>query len=315
MIALYVFAGSAVSGILMLLLLKGVLRSEGLQRTNFRDVRLPTSAGVLFPMAFLPVWLVITDHVARHAGDDGRLMTTYNHSLRFGFEVMLVLVLGFCLLGLLDDMAGGSSEKGFRGHFSAAMKGKFTTGLVKAFLGFVVALVALYSLMPLSGLFTWQAYGTWLINAAVIALSANFFNLLDLRPGRALKVFFPALGLCAALTLRYEGLPLVPYQPLYAYVTPALSIAAIALVLLPGDLRERFMMGDAGANVTGAVIGLGLVLGTSFWWRLGVLALLLALNAISERWSFTDIIHSNRILSWLDLLGTKGRKADETNNT
>ena len=97
-------------------------------------------------------------------------------------------------------------------------------------------------------------------------------------------------------------------------MTPALAVAAFALVLFPGDLREKFMMGDAGSNVLGAVIGLGLVLGTSFWWRLGVLVLMLALNILSEMVSFSEVIASNRVLNWLDSLGRKGQAPGGDNN-
>jgi len=69
-------------------------------------------------------------------------------------------------------------------------------------------------------------------------------------------------------------------------MTPALVVLAVALILFPGDLREKFMLGDAGSNVLGAVIGLGLVLGTSFWWRLGVLILMVILNILSENTRF-----------------------------
>jgi UDP-GlcNAc:undecaprenyl-phosphate GlcNAc-1-phosphate transferase len=318
MIALYVFLGSLVSGVLMLALVWRLLSSERLSRINYRGVKLPTAAGVVLAPAFLLVWLVTVDYAARHLADDARFTNNNFHSLNAGMNAMLIIVLGFCLLGLLDDVAGDSSARGFKGHLSEALHGRFTTGLVKAFLGFVVALVALHALLVTGGRLTFQIYGEWVMDAAVIALAANFFNLLDLRPGRALKVFFPALGLCAGLTLRLEGVggAIIPpvYAPLYFYMTPALAVAAIALVLLPGDLREKFMMGDAGSNVLGAVIGLGLVMGTSFWWRLGVLVLLLILNGLAEIFSFSEIIASNRVLHWLDSLGRKGQASAGANN-
>ncbi|HEY5493195.1 MAG TPA: hypothetical protein VIK15_01275 [Candidatus Anoxymicrobiaceae bacterium] len=318
MIALWVFLGSLVSGLLMLFLFRGTLASERLSRTNFRGVKLPTAAGVVFAPAFLLVWIPVMDYAVRNLLNDSQSMMTNFRGLRTGIDSMLILVLGFCLLGLIDDVAGDSGARGFKGHFSEGLHGSFTTGLVKAFLGFVVAMVAMQPWLYIAGRMNASAYATWVMNAALVALTANLFNLLDLRPGRALKVFFPALALCAGLTLRFETLAgggfMLPYAPLYFYVTPALSIAAIALVLFPGDLREKFMLGDVGSNVLGAVIGLGLVLGTSFWWRLGVLILVLILNILSEKYSFSKAISSNRALNWIDSLGRKGQEATGANN-
>ena len=61
-----------------------------------------------------------------------------------------------------------------------------------------------------------------------------------------------------------------------------------------GDLTGKFMLGDAGSNVLGAVVGMGLAVGLGLYWRLGVLALLLVLNLLSERYSFTRLIDGNR---------------------
>jgi hypothetical protein len=148
------------------------------------------------------------------------------------------------------------------------------------------------------------------LDAALIALAANFFNLLDLRPGRALKAFFPLLILVIVLSGRFGVVNFgdrTQYIARYLFVVPAFSIAAVAILLFPGDMREKFMIGDSGANVLGAVIGLGLVLGLSFWWRLGVLIFLVFLTALSEKFSFSRVIEGNRVLNWLDELGRKRR--------
>ncbi len=310
LLPLGVFVVSLVSGLLMLYLLRGTLASESLQRTNYRGLRLPTAAGIVFAPAFLLLWIptmlvVWTSHFPPFRG------TLY------GMDVMLVTVLGFCLLGLLDDVAGDSGAKGFKGHFSEALHGRYTTGLVKAFLGFAVALVALfYPVIIFPQGTPASAYGVWVLDAALVALTANFLNLLDLRPGRAVKVFLPAFVLCFGLTWRFTATPgtVVALQPTYFWLTPALVVLAVALVLFPGDLREKFMLGDAGSNVLGAAIGLGLVFGLSFWWRLGVLILMLILNILSEKYSFSKAISSNRALNWIDSLGRKGQEATGDNN-
>jgi UDP-GlcNAc:undecaprenyl-phosphate/decaprenyl-phosphate GlcNAc-1-phosphate transferase len=308
MIVLYVFLGSLVAGILSLAFLSRTLDNPALSRTNFRGVKLPTAAGLVFVPAFLVVYLVTVQIVS--ASYTGHGWNGEYGIVIWGMTTMLVLVLGFCLIGFIDDVAGDSGAKGFRGHFSEAFHGRFTTGLVKALMGLVVAAVALQSLQMQLGHIAPKDYGILILDAAIVALSANFFNLLDLRPGRALKVFFPALAVFAGLTLRY-----MPFAtPVYEYVTPALSIGAIALVLTWGDLRERFMLGDAGSNVLGATIGFGIVIALSFWWRVGALVLVLALNVLSEKYSFSKAIEKNRVLRWIDRLGTKGQVEPADNN-
>ncbi|MDZ4178646.1 MAG: hypothetical protein U1E29_05385, partial [Coriobacteriia bacterium] len=91
------------------------------------------------------------------------------------------------LFGLVDDVFGTSTDKGFRGHLAALARGRLTTGGLKLFgIGFVALAggVTIAGRTPLDGL----EFAVVVIAATfVIALSANLVNLLDLRPGRALK--------------------------------------------------------------------------------------------------------------------------------
>ena len=82
----------------------------------------------------------------------------------------------------------------------------------------------------------------------MLVLATNVFNLLDLRPGRAIKAFV-LLG--AGLTL--GSLDARPLWSLGLFAAPAL-VAGLY------DLRERAMLGDTGANLLGALAGLWLVL-------------------------------------------------------
>ena len=79
------------------------------------------------------------------------------------------------------------------------------------------------------------------------------------------------------------------------------------LAILPLDLRAKGMLGDAGANPLGAILGLGLVVGFggSFAALIGVAIVLLALNLASERWSFSAVIERTPWLARLDHLGRK----------
>ncbi len=305
-----IFAGSLVLGIILLYSIRPVLENPVLQRTNYRGAGVPTGAGIIFAPAILVAWIgvfLVLSMRLWYTTTPQRQVSA--KTLSYGMNAMLILVLGMCLAGILDDVAGDRSTRGFRGHFAEAIHGRFTTGFLKALFGFAVALAAT-ALLTLEAIPPPGAYGKWVLDAALVALAANFFNLLDLKPGRGLKVFIPLFLLTVALTARLQFVTAgrVPWKPLYVYIVPAMSVAAVALVLFPGDLREKFMIGDAGSNVIGAVVGLGLVLGLDFWWRLGVLVFLVLLTLISEKYSFSRAIEGNRVLNWLDELGRQRRE-------
>jgi UDP-N-acetylmuramyl pentapeptide phosphotransferase/UDP-N-acetylglucosamine-1-phosphate transferase len=72
---------------------------------------------------------------------------------------------------------------------------------------------------------------------------------------------------------------------------------------MPEDLRERMMLGDTGANVLGGVLGLVVVLECSRTTRNVVLVVLILLNLVSERVSYSAVIEKVPPLRWLDQLG------------
>jgi hypothetical protein len=117
-----------------------------------------------------------------------------------------------------------------------------------------------------------------LSGALLIGLAANVLNQLDTRPGRALKAYLAA------------GLPLN-------------APVGIAVLLLPYDLREMTMLGDAGSNALGALLGLNSVkrfTGRGQWVAIGALA---GLTIVGERTSIGAWIERTPGLAWLDRLG------------
>jgi hypothetical protein len=128
------------------------------------------------------------------------------------------------------------------------------------------------------------------INAGLIAGGANLANLFDLRPGRAIKVSIGAGALLAA----------APGRSRQAAVAPV----AAAVALLPEDLGERAMLGDAGANALGAMLGLAAT-GLPRAARIAALAGIAGLTAASEVVSFTRVIERTGPLRWLDMLGRR----------
>lgn len=257
--------------------------ADVLERQNYAGRKVYTSYGVLLPIPMLAVYVVLRPTVS--AGKP-----------YFGvMEGFLVLILVMCGLGLLDDVKGDRSARGFKGHFKEAFRGHITTGFVKAAGGLAVSLLAAW---PISDNI-WEL----ITGGLLIALVTNLFNLLDMRPGRAIKVFLPLLGL--VLALNHSGGR--------TFVAMAGAIGVAALILLPGDLSERFMLGDAGSNVLGAAVGFGLAMAANVWWRLGLLVFFALLNLLSEKYSFTRVIESNAALRYFDSLGRKGTRGPVAN--
>jgi hypothetical protein len=201
------------------------------------------------------------------------------------------------VLGLIDDTFGAGGHKGFRGHLSALASGRLTTGGLKM-LG--IGIAALFAgLVIASDLDAgWlHAVGT----ALVIALGANFMNLMDLRPLRAIKIYVLDVAfVCVTIMLLFTD----------ELATGAGVALAIFLVMVGPmaavwryDAREEGMLGDAGANPAGALVGAMVGLWWPTWAVLLVAAALLVLNALSEKISFTRVIKRIAPLRWLDGLG------------
>jgi UDP-GlcNAc:undecaprenyl-phosphate GlcNAc-1-phosphate transferase len=196
---------------------------------------------------------------------------------------MFVAGVVMCALGLVDDMYGDRRAGGLIGHVRELFRGHVTTGLVKAVGGGLVGLGASWALGRRGGWF--------LIGGLVIALATNLANLLDLRPGRAIKIWFPLILVLALAGVPGGGEPII------------WGLGGGVAVFLIAELREQVMLGDAGANLIGAVAGTAAVA------TLGPVGLvvcatgLAALTAVSEFISFSDVIDAVPPLRWLDHLG------------
>ena len=118
--------------------------------------------------------------------------------------------------------------------------------------------------------------------AAVVALAANALNQLDTRPGRALKAFLAGAALVRG---------------------PAKSYLPIAVLLAPYDLREMTMLGDAGSNALGALLGFGSVGKLTARGQLFAIAALAGLTAVGETRSLGELIERTPVLARLDRLG------------
>src|SRR5487761_1543693 len=199
-----------------------------------------------------------------------------------------VAAAGAAVFGGYDDLRGSGDRRGFRGHLSALLEGEVTTGTVK--LGGIGATGLVSS--ALAG----GSAADVVINAGLIAGGANLLNLFDLRPGRAIKVTLAGGSLLAAGA---RG-------PARGAACRAVAApAGAALALLPEGLAERAMLGDAGANALGAMLGAAAAASLSRPGRILLLSGIAALTAASEVVSFTRVIERTPPLRWLDMLGRR----------
>jgi hypothetical protein len=128
--------------------------------------------------------------------------------------------------------------------------------------------------IPLIGLLATRS----LSGGLLVGGCANLINQLDTKPGRALK----------------------------AYLAAALAVDApvgLAVLLLPYDLRERVMLGDAGSNALGAMVGLKSVDRFHGLRRWTAVAAVVGVNLLGERRSLGALIERTPFLRELDAWG------------
>jgi hypothetical protein len=266
-------------GLAVLMLPAGArgLREAGLVRENYRGRSLAFPLGAvlatvalvaLAPLAFL---------------NDRADLDLLEPELRR----WLPYLLGIAFLGFLDDALGqgqaASTPRGWRGHWGALREGRLSTGAIKA-LG---ALALAAYVVSGRGLEDWR----YVADVALLILTTNLGNLLDLRPGRAEKALaLLGVGLCLG------AWTLAPIELLGIFAGPVLVGAWLTL-------REQAMLGDTGSNLIGAVAGVWLLTVLGGDARLIALAVVLAVTIYGELRSISATIDSVPPLRWLDSLG------------
>ena len=265
---------STVAALALAAPLLAFLRENGHLRANYRGEAIPCPLGLLIPAAALVALIPLALLAGLFESDTLAIAGMY-------------FVLPVAALGLADDAYSGP-ERGWRGHGAETLRGAFGTGALKAAgtLGLALAWSALTQ---------GDDVARFLLAAGVLVLATNFFNLLDLRPGRSVKAF-ALLG--AALTL--GSLDTKALLDLGIWVGPILVAGAY-------DLRERGMLGDTGSNVVGAVAGVWLVLTLDVTGLAIAAAALLALTLYGELRSINRAVERAPGLRHLDSLGRTHR--------
>jgi UDP-GlcNAc:undecaprenyl-phosphate/decaprenyl-phosphate GlcNAc-1-phosphate transferase len=241
---------------------------------------------------------VITAAIAAPRGRQPVAARNYPERVRPSASPLAIAGLGGAAFGVIDDLRGSGKRRGLRGHLGALAHGEVTTGTVK--------LAGLAATGVGAALLEGGAPADVAVNAGLIAGGANLVNLFDLRPGRAIKVAALAAGLIAGGSALAKGTAPAGRSPgRLAGLRAVAAPAGAALALLPEDLGERAMLGDAGANALGAMLGAAAAQALPRSARIGLLTGIVALTVASEKVSFTRVIEATPPLRWLDMLGRR----------
>jgi len=217
----------------------------------------------------------------------------------------VVASLGGGLAGYIDDVDqgahdGGKVAKGLKGHLGALAHGQVTTGVIKI-AGIGASALAASALVGSKATSVGGKVSDLALNTVLIAGTANLANLLDLRPGRALKA-----TVLVATPLSYfscaAAKPEASASAASAQRLLASGLNAAAITALVEDLQETTMLGDTGANAAGALLGTSLAANDSWKLRLGTALGVVGLILASEKVSFSKVIAANPALNWLDQL-------------
>lgn len=280
------------------------IKASQWERTNFHGVTVSLRGGVAMAGA-----AVASAAVASALSDQPRAALGG-----------VVASLGGGLAGYIDDVDqgahdGGKVAKGLKGHLGALAHGQVTTGVIKI-AGIGASALAASALVGSKATSVGGKVSDLALNTVLIAGTANLANLLDLRPGRALKAtVLVAAPLsyfsCAAAKTPASGAsgaasatPAAPASASGASAQRLLAsgLNAAAITALVEDLQETTMLGDTGANAAGALLGTSLAANDSWKLRLGTTLGVVGLILASEKVSFSKVIAANPALNWLDQL-------------
>lgn len=263
------------------------IKASQWERTNFHGVTVSLRGGVAMAGA-----AVASAAVASALSDQPRAALGG-----------VVASLGGGLAGYIDDVDqgahdGGKVAKGLKGHLGALAHGQVTTGVIKI-AGIGASALAASALVGSKATSVSGKAADLALNTVLIAGAANLANLLDLRPGRALKA---TVLVAAPLSYFSCAAAKTPASPASAQRLLASGLNAAAITALVEDLQETTMLGDTGANAAGALLGTSLAANDSWKLRLGTALGVVGLILASEKVSFSKVIAANPALNWLDQL-------------
>lgn len=254
--------------ILTLILLRQLAYKINSLETNFRGNKIPVGSGVIIPILFICLYPFVV-----------RL----GHENEWRYFCFIMSSLG--IIGFIDDRFGSKEIKGIRGHITNFYKKKrISTGLAKLILITIVGLnisAVLYDELL-----------TIFVCTITFAIWTNIINLLDVRPGRAIKGFW-------VLTIVLFSVHFLNIT----YLVWVIVIQSILLIII--DIYEWGMLGDSGSNILGGMIGFWMIAYSSNIEVYVYLAIGSVLTIYAEKKSFSQWIEKHPMIQRIDHWGRK----------
>lgn len=240
-----------------------------LTKKNYKGILVPYSGGTIIFFSLIASFFIFfkTDRIS---------------IIKFFYFTAISFVV--YLTGMVDDILGDGKIKGVKNNILSLIKWTFSTGIIKAIVIFSTSLFIHY--------FFNEEY--WYLKGIITAFTANLFNLMDLRPGRCIKLYFIISAFLYFGFLRWTG-------ELY------FMLFTILIGYYYFEAYGYSMLGDSGSNLIGFLVGLmqSEMLATGLLPLVINMVLLLLIQIILDRWSLTKIIESNYWVDYLDRFFTE----------
>lgn len=267
MVILFLFINIIITYLIIPYMMHMLIEAKVLAK-NYRGENIPIAMGITFvPVMLLNYFILLLFY-------------------REMYPILLIFLTATSIMafvGLADDLMGDRKASGFKGHFYSIFRGRLTTGFLKAWIGGMISLII--------SLIHSNSISQLIINASIIALFTNLLNLLDLRPGRAIKAY-----LFLAFLFIVIGISGINQIVLFC-------IIGYCIGYLPQDIKAKSMMGDAGSNPLGISLGIISIISFSMTIKYFILLLLFLIHLVSEKYSLSQIIKNNSFLNYIDQLG------------
>lgn len=264
------------------------LSGRGMCRTNYRGFEVVTGGGVILASSATLALLLMVGYVSAVSSEG---FSVWKEGLLLGVGMVATVVWGW-----QDDCSADQQTKGIRGHFGMLWKERrITSGMWKVWGGGSTAVVISWWL---GGSSLWSQ----ILAACMLAVSPNLLNLFDLRPVRAIKVYWLLLTLALVIGFYAGGLAGSCLHMLWQ-----LPVLVATCLFFRHDAGGRIMLGDTGANMLGFCAGYLFVVGTPLGAQAVLLLAFLALHAVAEFFSISRLIER---YSWLERVDRWGRGAE-----